>query len=127
MLFVQPVVERGGGLLQTATVHEIVQRRAAYSQQLRGLAEVAVDPSKDAQYRVFLRFLANLAQVQHCELRVVGWQSEISGADRQAFGHDQCTLYHVLKFADIPWPRMRLDRLDRIAQQRHRSAPLLRG
>ena len=60
-------------------------------------------------------------------LLVAGREADVGRRDRQAVGHDHRALDHVLELADVARPRMRLDRGDRVGQDRHRAAALLGG
>src|SRR5215470_1903016 len=65
------------GLFQATTVHKIIERGTAHPQQLRCLAEVAVDPPEYAQDSVLFGFLTHVTQIQKFRLNIGRGQTQI--------------------------------------------------
>src|SRR5437899_11086746 len=65
------------GLPQPEPIHQIVQRGPAYAQELRGLAEIAVDACQNAHDGVLFGFIAHLPQIEHRAIALARRESDV--------------------------------------------------
>src|SRR5262245_1115233 len=111
---------------QPEPVQQIVERRPANPEQLRGAAQVPVHTPEHADHRLLLGVVAHLPQVQG-PFRLRRGKPDVGGADDRGLGHDHRALGAVLELPHVAGPGVRFDRSDRVRGERHRSAPLLLG
>ena len=75
-------------------------------------------------HRAFLRFVANLAEIEHSRVRLRCPEADIVNADLLTIGHDDGPLDDVFELANVSGPCVRLESVERVGQKRHDTATL---
>src|SRR5258705_12814742 len=110
-------------LLQTEAMHQIVQGRPAYTEDVGGLCNVPIGASQHRDHGSPLRFITHLSQFECAEIVIaLNFETQIHSRDLVSLRHDDCPFDAILQLSHIALPYVGLDRAQRVFAPHERSA-----